>query len=263
MIVRVTPEDLILQLSTVIDAGLARGAVGSYVEMEQRFLAGDWGPSELDGGHVCEAVSRCLLQYDTGIIDNVALPGKIEQILTDSQGAHTHKLILQDRKHVTKMINAVYKLRSDRGVAHISPIYTANAMDAMLVLHASKWIFAEMLRLVWNGDRNVVGEVIGQLAQLEHAVIHELDGQPLVLIEKISAPDEILVLLNHAPSHQLSRAKLRDDAKQKPQNVNVAINRLIGTKDIRPLVGSTDVALTPKGQKRVREEVMPKLTATK
>lgn len=257
------PKQLIQQLSTVIDAGLARMAVESFVEMEQRFLAGDWGPAELDGGHLCESVSRCLLQYDTGIIDNWALPGKVEQILTENQGTYTHKLTLQDRKHVTKLINAVYKLRSDRGVAHISPIYTANAVDAMLVLHASKWIFAEMLRLVWNGDRNIVGEVIGQLAQLEHAVIHELDGQPLVLAEKISAPDEILLLLNHASSRQLSRAKLRKDAQQKPQNVSVAISRLISTKDIRPLDGGMDVALTPKGQKRVREEIMPKLKATK
>lgn len=257
---KASPEDIILQLSTVLDAALARAAVESYVEMEQRFLAADWGPAELDGGRLCEAVSRCLLQYDTGIIDHTRLPGRIEPILTDTTGSHPHRLALKDRQHVMKVIGTVYKLRNDRGVAHISPTYSANAMDAMLVLHGGKWIFAELLRLTWNADRTVVIEIIEQLVQLEHSIIHELEGKPLVQVPGVSAPDEVLILLNHASNHRLSRAELRDYARmQKPATVAVAISRLIREKDIRPLDGGNEVALTPKGQKRVRETVMPKL----
>ncbi|WP_096603080.1 hypothetical protein [Calothrix sp. NIES-2100] len=65
------------------------------------------------------------------------------------------------------------------------------------MLHASKWIFAEFLSLVWNQDRKVVAETIAQIVQLEHSIIHELDGKPLVLSRDISATDEVLLLLYH------------------------------------------------------------------
>lgn len=57
----------------------------------------------------------------------------------------------------------------------------------------------------------------------------------------------------------LTRAELKEQvASQKPQNVNTAITRLIKSKDIRPVVGDA-VVLTPNGQKRILEQVMPKL----
>ena len=51
-------NDLITELARSIDPSFADAVVSSYVEMQQRFLAGDWQPAELDGGRLCEAVSR-------------------------------------------------------------------------------------------------------------------------------------------------------------------------------------------------------------
>lgn len=253
-----TSEQLVQDLSTIVDPYFAQAAVESYVEMQQRFLAGDWQPTELDGGRFCEAISRCLLQVDTGKIDHFKLPGKVREDLLNK--SMPHQLGSKDRYHLAKVIEVVYKFRSDRGAVHISAEYTANYMDSMLVLHASKWIFAEFLRIIWNQDRKIVAETIAQIVQLEHSVIHELDGKPLVLARGISATDEVLLLLYHATNNRLSRAELREHAaSQKPQNVNVAVSRLIKSKDIRPVSGD-EVALTPNGQKRILEQIMPKLT---
>ncbi|MGH9803385.1 MAG: hypothetical protein ACRD82_23730, partial [Blastocatellia bacterium] len=168
----------------------------------------------------------------------------------------------KDRYHIAKVIEVTYKFRSDRGPVHISPIYTANYMDSMLVLHTGKWMLAEFLRLAWKRDTETIAEVIAQLVQLEHSLIHELDDKPLVLARNISAPDEVLLLLNHAPNNRLRRAVLREQASnQKPQNVSTAINRLISSKDIRPI--DEEVALTPNGQKRVFEEILPKFVPKK
>ena len=186
---KLTPEQLINELSSSLDPALARGAIESYTEMQQRFLAGDWKPAELDGGRLCEAVSRCLLQIDLGTVNHSLLPGAICDKLVDKK--LTHALQPKDRDHLVRVTRMVYKFRSDRGAVHISPTYTANFMDAMLVLHAGKWILAELLRLAWNSDRDTVAEVIAQLVQLEHSLVHELDGKPLVLARGISAPDEI------------------------------------------------------------------------
>lgn len=247
-------EQLISELSLSVDPLLAAALVEAYIEMQKRFIAGDWGPAELNGGRLCEAAARCLYQLDFDKITHSKLPGKIMEEL-EKEGI-THKLKPKQRFHITKVIGVVYKFRSDRGAVHISPEYTADYMDSMLMIHASKWIFAELLHLAWNKDKRVLQEIIENIVQLDHSLIHEMGGKPLVLAKGISAPEEILLLLNHAPGNQLSRADLKDQAHQKPGNITTALTRMIKTKEIR--TAGDEIALTPSGQKRVREDIIPK-----
>jgi hypothetical protein len=256
---KLTTDELVDELSVTLDRRLAKAAIESFTEMQQRFLAGDWKPAELDGGRLCEAISRCLLELDLATVDHSLLPGAICDKLADKKLTHT--LSEKDRDHLSRVIRMAYKFRSDRGAVHISPTYTANFMDAMLILHAGKWLLGELLRLAWNKDRDTVAVVIAQLVQLEHSLVHELDGKPLVLARGISAPDEILILLYSAAGNRLSRAGLREYARQKPQTVNMAISRLIKDKYVRSS-SDTDVALTPLGQARVLQTVLPKWTPT-
>jgi hypothetical protein len=251
-----TTPRLIQELSTIIDPALARAAVENYVEMQQRFLAGDWKPAELDGGRLCEAIARCLYQLDTGTVTHNQLPNEICTKLEDQKAIHN--LAEKERRHLVKAIQLIYKFRSDRGAVHISPIYDANQMDSVMVLHVGKWLVSEFLRIAWNQDRQVIAETIDRIVQLEHSLIHERDGKPLVVANGIPAPDEVLLLLNHATGNRLSRNAIREQAaNQKSATVNAAIGRLIRTRDIRPLDGD-DVALTPRGQVRILKEIIPK-----
>ncbi len=256
--VAISVTTLIDRLSLIVDQQLARDAIEAYVEMRQRFLGGDWAPAELNGGRVCEAISRCLLQLDTGTVNPTELPGKIRESLLNKSLAHS--LQQKDREHIAKVIDLVYKFRSDRGAVHISPIHSANGMDAMLVLHAGKWIFAEFLRLAWNSDRKIVGQVIEQLVQLEHSLIHELDGRPLVVARDISAPEEVLLLLSHASNNRLTRTEIRNLApNQNPRTIAAAITKLVSSREIRD-AGNGEVALTPPGQQRILNVILPKYT---
>jgi hypothetical protein len=257
---KVSSQQLVDELSLMLDPTLVRQAIESYGEVQQRFLGGDWGPAELNGGRLCEAVSRCLYQMDTGRVSHSKSVGEIRKHLLDD--TQPHNLSGKDRYHIAKVVEVVYKFRSDRGAVHISPVYNANYMDSMLILHSAKWILAEFLRLAWNKDEEAIAATIAQLVQLEHSLIHELDGQPLVLARGISAPEEVLLLLNHAPNNRLTRLELQKQvANQKPQNVSTAVARLIDRKDIRPL--DDEVALTPNGQHRIIVEILPKLTGRK
>ncbi len=256
-----TTPQLIDELGKIVDPALAKAAVENYVEMQQRFLAGDWQPAELDGGRLCEALARCIYQLDTGHITHSQLPNEICIKLEAPQAVHA--LVEKERRHLVKAIQVVYKFRSDRGAVHISNTYDANFMDSMMVLHVGKWLFAEFLRVAWNQDRQVVAETIDRIVQLEHSLIHELDGKPLVLARGIPAPDEVLLLLNHATGNRLTRAAVRDQAaNQKTSTVNAAVIRLINAKEIRPADGDM-VALTPSGQARIIKEIIPKWTPYK
>ena len=255
-------KQLIAELAKVVDAALADAVVSSYVEMQQRFFAGDWQPSELDGGRLCEAISRALYQLDSGTVTHSQLPKELCEKIEDEQNLRPHSLDVKDRHHISRAIGLVYKFRSDRGSVHISPKYTADFMDSMLMVHAGKWIFAEFLRLAWKQDKAVIAETISQIVQLEYSLIHELDGIPLVLESTVSAPEEILLLLNHAEGHKLSKEELTQQAKNNTStSLTVAFSRLLKSNEIRSTSTAGEVALTPKGQKRVIERIIPALKA--
>src|SRR5438046_7160954 len=103
----------------------------------------------------------------------------------------------------------------------------------MFMCHAAKWIFAAFLRLAWHKDKAVIAETIAQIVQLEYSLIHELEGTPLVLDHSVSAPEEILLLLNHAEGHKLSRGELLKQSKNNTEKtLSVAFSRLLKTNEI-------------------------------
>jgi len=252
---KLTSRQLSDELSKTWDPVLVKHALESYGEIQQRFLVGDWAPAELNGGRLCEALSRCIYQMDTGRISHSKTVGEVRKYLLDEN--QLHNLLAKDRFHIVKVVEVVYKLRSDRGAVHISRHYNANYMESMLVLYAAKWILAEFLRLAWIKDEETIAATIAQLVQLDHSLIHELDGIPLVLARGISATEEVLLLLNHAPGNRLTPSQLQQQASnQKPSNVSTAINRLLDKKDIRRMADG--LALTPNGQQKIMKEILPK-----
>jgi len=259
--VKITSDQLKRELAASIDSSLAEQLVNSYTKMQQRYYAGDWQPSELDGGQFCEAVARAIYQFDTGIIED-DLPGKICDQLLDrgNQPPAHHNLESKHRNHFCRVLQTIYKFRSDRGVAHISGLFNANHLDAMFVDASVKWLFGEFLRLVWKKDRNEVVAIIETLVQLEHPLIHELDGQPLVLSDALSAAEEVLVLLQHSSSGRLTKNELKQFIKKDQSTISKAITRLSTSKEVR-ISNAGEVAITPLGQARVREDIIPKLSS--
>jgi hypothetical protein len=245
-------------LAALVSPALAKLLVNSYVEMQQRYFSGDWKPAELDGGQFCEAVARALYQVDTGNV-STELPGKIcDYLLDKGKVPGLHKLDRKDRDHFCRVLQTTYKFRSDRGVAHISPTHDANYADASLIVMNVKWMFAEFLRLAWNSDRNKVAAIIEAITQLEHPLVHELDGKPLVLSTNLSTAEEVLVLLSRSAGGQLTRDELKSYVKSTPNAVSTAIYRLTSSREVR-VSDAGEIVITPPGERRVREVIIPKL----
>jgi len=255
---KIASEKLIQDLAAVVDPFFAKQIVTSYTQMMQRYYAGDWKPSELDGGQFTEAVGRALYQVDTGIITDRHLPGDIVRELRNN--TISHNLAFKDRDHFCQIVQITYKFRNNRGVAHISPTYSANHIDAMLVVANVKWMFAEFLRLVrWNENSSQIAITIESITQLEHPLIHELDGQPLVLTTQLSAGEEILVLLQHSLNGSLTRSELKQAVRKDQSTISRAIYRLEDERKIR-INGTGDIIITPLGQKQVHEDIIPKVS---
>lgn len=253
---KITSEKLVQDLASIVDPFFAKQIIASYSDMMQRYHAGDWKPSELDGGQFTEAISRALYQIDTGVVTDWHLPGDVVKELRNN--AIRHSLAFKDRDHFCQILQVTYKFRNHRGVAHISPTYTANHIDAMLVVANVKWMLAEFLRLSgWNKDHSQIALTIESITQLEHPLIHELDGKPLVLTTQLSAAEEILVLLLHSSNGRLTRSELKNAVRKDQSTISRAIYRLDEERKIR-LNGAGDIIITPLGQKQVYEEILPK-----
>ncbi len=83
-------------------------------------------------------------------------------------------------------------------------------MDTTLVIFTVKWMLGEFLRLAQGLNREEVVKLIEDIVQIEHPLIHELNGKPLVQSTNLSAPEEVLVLLQYATGGSLSADQLRE-----------------------------------------------------
>ena len=63
---RLSKAQLIAELSKNVDPSFTSAIMDSYIDMQQRFMAGAWKPAELDGGRLCEGIARALDQLDGG-----------------------------------------------------------------------------------------------------------------------------------------------------------------------------------------------------
>src|SRR5579859_6463951 len=106
---RIPPDQLKADLAAVIDPALATVLVDHYLEMQQRYYAGDWKPSELDGGQFCEAAVRAIYEIDTGNSTTLGV-GDICSLLKAKNGTPPPKHLLQekDREHYCRILQAIY-----------------------------------------------------------------------------------------------------------------------------------------------------------
>lgn len=256
---RLTPEYIVHNLSTVIDATLADLIVTSYSNMQQRYYAGDWMPSELNGGKFCEAIVRAIYQLDSSTLDNKSSLGEICNKLLDTKA--THLLNEKDRKHFCRVLQTTFNFRNDRDVAHLSWVHTANHIDALLIVAEVKWLFADFLRLAWKSHPSEIVAAIESIVQFEHPLIHELDGKPLVLSNNLTVAQEILIQLLNSPTGSLKRSELQEYIPASASGISKALKSLTESRQIRRNEAG-DIAITPSGQKRVYEEIIPKLSVT-
>jgi hypothetical protein len=250
---------LIGQMSPPLDHMLAAQLMEEFIAAEQRFIQRDWEPAELDGGHFCEICARIYYHMDSGNLSQNKSFDDCLRYIENDQVAH----VVQPRYnslHVARVLKTIYKFRNQRGVAHISPTYTPNHMDAKFVVESVRWLMNETLRIFWNGDREVVAKAIRELLQFDVPAIGKFGDTIIVQRNDLTAEEELLVLLHYAGESGYSRRVLGKFAQFAPATITQALQRL-GAPNKREIVQiAKDVyRLTDIGSKRVREQLVSKL----
>lgn len=252
---------LIALLSPPLDAILAEALLREFVAIERRFVLSDWEPATLDGGQFCEIAARILYHVDSGNVNRTNSVDACLQYVEDDKNSHSHAFPKRRTAlHLSKVIRTVYKFRSQRGAVHIDPDYTANEIDSTLVVSMVRWVMAEILRVFWSGSTAHVAQAIREIVRYEVPAILSIDDRKLVLRTDCTVEEEVLILLHNAGESGLSRADIGRAVPKSAPAVTNSLQRLC-SPSCREVVKRKDGSylLTPRGTKRVREELAEKL----
>jgi hypothetical protein len=253
-------QALLSRLCPPIDPTLAGQLVDEFVDMERRYIQRDWGPAELDGGRFCEAAARALYHRDS---NNLSLERKFDECLSyieNEQAPNHHVQPRSDALHLTRVLRAIYKFRSSRGVAHLSARYSANQMDARLVVETVRWCMNELLRMFATGDRDEVGRIVRELLRFEVPWIGKFGESLLVQRVGLTSDEEILVLLHHAGEVGMTRLDIGRSARVSASSVTRSLQKLSDSscREVASLPGDR-YCLTDLGIRRVREDLAKRL----
>lgn len=253
---------LVAQIVPPLDKTLAESLVQEFIDLERRYVLGDWEPATLNGGQFAEIAARIVYHIDAknlnrrkGVDDCL---GYVEDEKNQNQHAFPHR---RTALHLCRVLRTIYKFRSQRGAVHIDPDYSANEMDSTLIMSLARWTISELLRVFWTGPTNDIAKVVKEIVRFEVPAILVIDQKPLVLRTDCSVEEEVLLLLHNAGEAGMSRNAVGLSVPKSAPQVTRALQELIKPA-LRQAVKRSDgtYVLTPNGVKRVMEELSDKLT---
>lgn len=189
---RTDPKTAFAQLP----ATLARDLLDAYAEIVTNFAEGRWEPSELNGGKFCEAVYTVIDGYMGGTYQARAskpnnMPAACHKLETVYPSAHR-----SPRIQIPRMIVALYEIRNNRGVGHAGGDVNPNQMDATAVLYMSKWLMAELVRLLHGLTTDEATELVEALVEREVALVWKWGDKRRVLKAGLTQKQQVLLLLS-------------------------------------------------------------------
>jgi hypothetical protein len=250
---------LIRRLSPPVDALLAEQLLDEFISLERRFVLRDWEPAELDGGQLAEVLARIIYQADSGTLN----PGKpfdeCAKFVEDERNPH-RLLPRQTALHIMKVLRTIYKFRSARGAVHISPTYSANQMDAKLMMECSRWTVLESFRLFLQEPPEEVAKLVREILQFDVPCVGKFEDILLVQRTDLSTEEEILVLLHYGGEAGYDRREIGRHAKRSAPRITEALKTL-ASPSLRQILQlpSGKYRLTDLGSKRVRDQLAEKL----
>lgn len=167
-------------------------------EFEQaldEYRAADWEKVGLKAGKFCEIAYCVCAGHATGAYASTpSKPGNFPQACRDLEqhnGTKGRSLCMQ----VPKVLAALYELRNNRAIGHVSADVSPNHMDAELFLRGMKWVMGEFVRNYSQlplGDSHAVVEAV--TARTFHMVWSSGDVRRVLEPAKTSG-QKVLILL--------------------------------------------------------------------
>jgi hypothetical protein len=189
-----------------LPAQLRDDLLGSFEQMVKNYAEGRWGPAELDGAKLCEAAFSICEGMCTGQMPVRAQ--KPTNIVRACRALEQHTGALRSvRIQIPRMVVALYEVRNNRNVGHLGGEVDPSHMDATYVLHASKWIVAELVRVLHQLPVDEASALVEALVERQVPLVWMVGGRRRVLDPRMPHADKVLLLL-HGCAGPVAEAEL-------------------------------------------------------
>lgn len=204
-----TPSLLLpAQAFAKLPAQLRADLLGAFEKIVRNFAEGRWEPAELNGGKLSEAAySICRGLADGTMPAQAQKPGDMVGACRALEKETTQPRSV--RIQIPRMIIALYEIRNNRNVGHLGGDVDPNHMDAVCVLQMSKWIVAELLRMLHSLPVDEAATLVDALVEREVPLVWRVGDKKRVLDPSMSMKDRTLLLL-HASAGQVAEADIFD-----------------------------------------------------
>lgn len=194
-------------LST-IPAGLRDPLIDEFEQALDEYRAADWEKVGLKAGKFCEVAHCICAGHATGTYStSPSKPGNFPQACRDLEqynGTKGRSLCMQ----VPKALAALYELRNNRAIGHVSAEISPNHMDAEFFLRGMKWVMGELVRNYSQlplADSHAVVEAV--TARTFHTVWSS--GNVRRVLEPAKTSGQKVLILLYAENKPVSVAQLQ------------------------------------------------------
>ncbi|MFF6985436.1 hypothetical protein [Streptomyces sp. NPDC010273] len=183
--------------STVFSAlpdGLRSDLVGAFNEITRNYREHRWEPAELNGGKLCEAVFTVVDghikgQYAARSSKPNNFPDACRALERNGQAPRSVRI------QIPRILIALYEIRNNRGVGHAGGDVNPNQMDATVVLYMSKWLMAELVRVLHTLTTDEAEKLVEGLVEREVPMVWSDGPNRRVLAPGLTRKQQVLLLL--------------------------------------------------------------------
>ncbi len=251
---------LLARLSPPLDALMCEQLLDEFISLERRYVLSDWEPAELDGGQFAEILARIIYHNDSGTLNRAkGFDDCVKYLENDTNGVSHSITPRHDAIHIARVLRTIYKFRSQRGAVHISASYSANQMDAKLMVECARWLMMETLRLFSQQAQDQAAKTIRELLQFDVPCVGKFEEVIIVQRTDLTGEEEVLVLLHYSGDTGFTRTELGKYAQCSAPSVTRAVQKLLSSAFRQIVEVNGRLKLTGLGSKRIREQLSHKL----
>jgi hypothetical protein len=233
----------------------------SYQKIMSNYLERRWEPSELNGGKFCEVVYSIVDGALKGSFPaNASKPANMLAACQALEKQSSDPNRVGDRSLrilIPRLLPMLYEIRNNRGVGHVGGDVDPNHMDAEAVQVMAGWVMAELVRIFHGVKTEEAQETVDALVERKSPLIWEVLGKRRVLDAKMTAKNQVLVLLHHSPGWVSAADLLNWVEYSNPSKFRtVVLKQLHDARLIEFDAVNQRASISPLGVKKVEEELL-------